>query len=137
MQLCTNRDVPKKHLKSTKRIVKRDLTLAEKYNGIIKEYQAKGYTCKLTPAEAAMPSSKRWFLPYHLVLNPNKPGNVRMVMDAAAKKNGVSLNENLLVGPDLLNSLTGVLMHFREQRAAIAADIEAMFHQVLVIEEDH
>lgn len=27
-------------------------------------------------------------------------------------------------------------MRFREQRVAIAADIEAMFHQVLVIEED-
>ena len=51
-----------------------------------------------------------------------------MVMDAAAKKNGVSLNDNLLVGPDLLNSLAGVLMRFREERVAIAADIEAMFH---------
>ena len=59
-----------------------------------------------------------------------------MVMDAAAKKNGISLNDNLLIEPDLLNSLTGVLMRFREQRVAIAADIEAMFHQVLVIEED-
>ena len=41
-----------------------------------------------------------------------------------------------LSAPDLLNSLTAVLMRFREQRVAIAADIEAMFHQCLVIEED-
>ena len=136
VQLCDNRDVAEKRLKSTERSVKRDLALAEKYSGIIKEYETKGYARKLTPAEAAMPSSKRWFLPHHPVLNPNKPGKVRMVMDAAAKKNGVSLNDNLLIGPDLLNSLTGVLMRFREQRVAIAADIEAMFHQVLVIEED-
>ena len=56
-----------------------------------------------------------------------------MVMDATAKKNGVS---NLLIGPDLLNSLIGVLMRFRQQRVAIVADIKAMFHQWLVIEED-
>ena len=74
-----------------------------------------------------MPFSKQWFLPHHPVLNPNKPGKVRMVMDAAAKKNGVSLNGNLLIGPDLLNSLTGVIMRFREQRVAIAADIEVCF----------
>ncbi|XP_067024040.1 uncharacterized protein [Acropora muricata] len=136
VQLCDNRDVAEKRLKSTERSIKRDLALAERYSGIIKEYETEGYARKLTPAEAAMPSSKRWFLPHHPVLNPNKPGKVRMVMDAAAKKNGVSLNDNLLIGPDLLNSLTGVLMRFREQRVAIAADIGAMLHQVLVIEED-
>ena len=136
VQLCDNRDVAEKRLKSTERTVKRDVVLAEKYSGIIKEYESKGYARKLTPAETAVPSSKRWFLPHHPVQNPNKPGKVRMVMDAAAKKNGVSLNDNLLIGPDLLNSLTGVLMRFREQRVAIAVDIEAMFHQCLVIEED-
>ena len=93
--VCDNRDVAEKRLKSTERTVKRDRALAEKYSGIIKEYEAKGYARKLTPAEAAMPSSKRWFLPHHPVLDPNKPGKVRMVMDAAAKKNGVSLNDNL------------------------------------------
>ena len=112
MQLCDNRDVAEKLLKSTERTVKRDAVLAEKYSGIVKEYESKCYAHKLTPAEAAVPSSKRWFLPHHPVLNPNKPGKVRMVMDAAAKKNGVSLNDNLLIGPDLLNSLTGVLVRF-------------------------
>ena len=54
-------------------------------------------------------------------------------MDSAAKKNEVF---NLLIDLDLLNSLSGVLMRFREQRVAIAAKIETMFHQWLVIEED-
>ena len=136
VQLSDNRDVADKRLRSTKRIVTRDAALAEKYCGIIKEYETKGYARKLTPEEAATPSPKQWFLPHNPVLNPNKPGKVRMVMDAAAKKNGVSLNDNLLVGPDLLNSLAGVLMRFREERVAIAADIEAMFHQCRIIEED-
>ena len=53
-------------------------------------------------------------------------------MDVAAKCDGVSLNDKLHTGPDLLNCLVGVLLRFREQRV----DIEAMFHQVQVIEED-
>ena len=31
-------------------------------------------------------------------------------MDAAAKQVGVSLNDKLRIGPDLLNSLVGVLL---------------------------
>ena len=58
------------------------------------------------------------------------------MMDAAAKHDGVSLNYKLLIGPDLLNSLVGVLLRFREQRVGLAADTEAMFHQCRIIEED-
>ena len=112
VQLCDNRDIAEKLLKSTERTVKRNAISAEKYSGKVKEYESKCYARKLTPAEAAVPSSKRWFLPHHPVLNPTKPGKVRMVMDAAAKKSRVSLNDNLLIGPDLLNSLTGVLECF-------------------------
>ncbi|XP_068211755.1 uncharacterized protein [Palaemon carinicauda] len=38
-------------------------------------------------------------------------------------------------GPDLTNSLTGVLLHFREGQHAITADVQ-MFHQVKLPEED-
>ncbi|KAL9969331.1 hypothetical protein ACROYT_G021531 [Oculina patagonica] len=103
---------------------------------IIDGYVTKGFTRKLTPEEAAVPVKKQWFLPHHPVLNPNKPGKEQMVMDARAKYNGVSLNDELLVGPDLLNNLCGVLLRFREERVAIAADIESMFHQCLIIEQD-
>ena len=59
-----------------------------------------------------------------------------MVMDAKAKYNNVSLNDKLLVGPDLLNNFCGVLLRFREERVALLADIESMFHQCQTIEED-
>ena len=49
---------------------------------------------------------------------------------------GVSLNDKLHIGCDLLNSLVGVFLRFREQRVGLAADIEAMLHQVQIIEED-
>ena len=68
--------------------------------------------------------------------NINKPGKVRRVLNASSIYNGVSLNSNLLTGPDLLTNLTGIVMRFREDQIAISADIEAMFMQVFVSPED-
>ena len=64
--------------------------------------------------------------------NPHKPDKVRAVFDCAAKYKGTSLNDNLIRGPDLMNSLIGVLMRFRKERVALVANVEAMFHQVFV-----
>ena len=131
-----NRLVAEKRLECTERKLKRDEELAKKYCAIIKDYVDKDYARRLTPEEASAPSPKQRFLPHHPVCNTNKPDKVRIVMDAAAKCDGVSLNDKLHTGPDLLNSLVGVLLRFREEHVGLAADIEAMFNQVQIIEED-
>ena len=79
---------------------------------------------------------KIWYLPHHPVQNPNKPGKIRRVANAASKYRGQSLNSNLLTGPDLLNSLLGIPIRFREHPVAILADIESMFMQIAVKQED-
>ena len=61
-----------------------------------------------------------------------KPGKTRGVFDCAAKFRGVSLNNQLLSGPDLTNSIIGVLTKLCENPVALAADIECMFHQIRV-----
>ena len=59
-----------------------------------------------------------------------------MVFDCAAKFDGVALNDAVLQGPDLTNGLLGILLRFRQFPVAVSADVEAMFHQVRVPEED-
>ncbi|XP_070075744.1 uncharacterized protein [Drosophila takahashii] len=77
----------------------------------MKSYQEKGYTRQLV-REEIVSNSNSWYLPIFTVTNPNKK-KTRMVWDAAAEVNGLSLNHALLKGPDILVSLMGVLIRFR------------------------
>ena len=70
------------------------------------------------------------------MLNPNKPGKVRRVCNAASKYKEVCLNDKLLAGPDLLHGLIGTIFRFREGPISLTADIESMFLQVQVPEQD-
>ena len=79
---------------------------------------------------------KIWYLPHHPVTNPNKPGKVRRVANAASVFKKQSLNKNLLSGPDLLNNLVGLLLRFRQDPVAVMAEIEAMFMQICIPTED-
>ena len=79
---------------------------------------------------------REWYLPHHPVVNPNKPGKVRRVLNRASKFHGTSLNKSLLVGPDLLQNLVFVLLHFRLHHFAVSVDLEKMFLQVGVLPED-
>lgn len=75
-------------------------------------------------------------LPSFGVYNPRKPGKIRIVFDSSARYDGVSLNDVLLTGPDLNNSLLGVLLRFRKEQVAVTGDIELMFH-CFVVKEEH
>ena len=105
-------------------------TLKEKYDQTLSTDLIKNY---LKPVEMTEPEPEKiWYLPHHPVQIPNKPGRIRRLANAASKYRGQSLNSNLLTGPDLLNSLLGILLRFREHPVAILADIESMFMQIAV-----
>ncbi|PWA22445.1 hypothetical protein CCH79_00020932, partial [Gambusia affinis] len=90
-------------------------------------------------AELAPPLSEneeRWYLPIFGVYHPRKPKQIRVVFDSSSQFNGISLNDVLLTGPDLNNTLLGVLIRFREEAIAFTADIEQMFYCFLVKDED-
>ena len=107
----------------------KDSDLRVKYTTCIEDLLYKGYAKK---APAMDVPGRTWYLPHHAVFHPAKPGKVRIVFDCSAKHRGSSLNDKLLQGPDLTNSLVGVLAHFRQEAVAVMADIKAMFHQVKV-----
>ena len=89
-------------------------------------------------AEEAPPLTKDeecWYLPVFGVYHPQKPDQIRCVFDSSAQHEGISLNRVLLQGPDLINSLLGILLRFRKEVVAIAADIQQMFYSFYVHSE--
>ena len=123
-------------LYSLERRFQRDPKLKELYQQSIDADVEKGFVKILGKSEVKGTFGKEWYLPHHPVLNPNKPGKVRRVCNAAAKYKDICLNDKLLAGPDLLYGLIGTLFRFREVPIALTADIEPMFLQVQVPERD-
>ena len=74
------------------------------------------------------------YVPHMGVYHPKKK-KIRVVFDCSGQYGGVSLNQQLLQGPDLINDLVGVLLRFREEPVAFVADIKSMFHQFYVAEQ--
>lgn len=102
----------------------------------MKNLLEKGYAQKVLDNHHSSVDRPRWYLPHHPVVNPRKPDKVRVVFDCAAKFHGTSLNQQLMQGPDLTNSLIGVLTRFRQETTAVMADVEQMFYQVSAPIED-
>ncbi|XP_006815918.1 uncharacterized protein LOC102804515, partial [Saccoglossus kowalevskii] len=126
-----------KRLKLLKRRLLKDPALMKKYKDTLDGYISQGHARRMPNVDSsATKSGSTWYLPHHPVIHSNKPEKVRVVFDCAAKYQSTSLNDQLLQGPDLNNTLVGVLLQFRKEPVAIVADIKQMFHQVKVKKAD-
>jgi len=101
----------------------------DEYTTFLNHMITQGYS-EMVPADQLEQSDgKVWYIPHHGVYHPRK-GKLRVVFNCGAIYEGTSLNCQLLQGPDLTNTLIGVLIRFRQEPIAVMADIQAMFHQV-------
>ena len=99
------------------------------------KYISAGHVEQLSDDEQLPPTGKYWYIPVFPVTHPKKE-KVRIVFDSSAKYKGTSLNEELLTGPDVLNNLRSVLLHFREAQIGFTADVESLFHNFVLPTDD-
>ena len=125
-----NRPMAERRLQALKNRFIQDGELFGNYKATMEQYLDKDHARRVPQNELHAEDKQLWYLPHHPVFN--KPGKTRVVFDCAAKHRGTSLNDQLLTGPDLTNSIVGVLTRFREEQVALSADVECMFHQVRV-----
>lgn len=136
IQLPESKSNALRRLVCTEKKIDKDEILAKSYTEKMEDYIERGFLRKLSKKEAETVNPKIWYLPHFAVTNPNKPGKIRIVLDAAAKSRGFGLNDFLLTGPDYLNPLPVVLWKFRMKKIAFTGDIKEMFHQVIITKED-
>ncbi|XP_043244107.1 uncharacterized protein LOC122392847 [Amphibalanus amphitrite] len=111
--------------------------LPARYGAILEEYVKKGYMSKILASKREHSGEKEWFLPHFPVVREEKESTkVRIVYDAAAKYQGVSLNSQLLPGPSLYTDLVETLLGFRLHRIALIGDVCEMFLQVELAPDD-
>lgn len=132
-RLPNNREQALSRLMSLRKSLKRKTEMKEHYVEFMDKIFSKGHA---EPAPPLNPDQECWYLPSFGIYHPQKPGKIRIVFDSSAKCDNVSLNDVLLKGPDLNNSLVGVLVRFRSDPYAVMADVEQMFHN-FVVREDH
>ena len=136
VKLPNNYDQAVSRLNSLKSKLSKSPQLHSDYTEFMNAIIDKGYAEIVPDDELVKDNGKVWYIPHHAVYHPRKPNKVRVVFDCAATYQGMSLNKSLLQGPDMTNTLLGVLLRFRQDHIAIMADIESMFYQVKVPKAD-
>ena len=105
-----------------------DPELKVRYNGALQDMWSAGVVEEVALVDRKC-SGPVFYLPHRPVVRESAVSTkVRPVFDASAKGyNGISLNDCMEVGPNLLNNLTEILMRFRRWKVGITADVEKAF----------
>ena len=84
--------------------------LASRYEQVVEKLILSGTVVPVARSTIDEPKGLVWYLPHFFVTNPNKPGKIRVVFDAAARFRSISYNDLFLRGPPSIPSLVGVLL---------------------------
>ena len=119
-------------VKSLQRRLLNDHDLLTEYDQIIKDQLDAGIIEKI-PQEEINRSENVHYMPHHGVVRKD-----RVVFDGSAKSDdeGLSINDCLNPGPNLIPKLLDVLVKFRYHPVALSADIEKAFLMISVNESD-
>ncbi|XP_060783164.1 uncharacterized protein LOC132890373 [Neoarius graeffei] len=78
-----------------------------------------------------------WYISHLIAPNPHSVSTpVRLVWNSSQKYSGLSLNDILIKGPDVLNPIRGVLLRFRTGVFTALGDIRKMYNSVWLEERE-
>nr|XP_034195039.1 uncharacterized protein LOC117611213 [Osmia lignaria] len=132
--LGNSREIAQKRFYALERKLHLDQDLIVRYSEFLKEYEDLGHMTQVIVNEV----TEGFYVPHHAVVKESsETTKVRVVFDASAKTStGISLNDTLLNGPILQDTLYKLLLRFRSYTYVLTADIEKMFRQIRVHPDD-
>lgn len=94
------------------------------YTEFIEEYIRLGHMVK---SKTKIADEESFFLPHHAIMKESTTTKLRTVFDGSRPtSSGVSLNDQLIVGPKLQEDIFRILVRFRSHKIGFVADIEKM-----------
>ena len=104
----------------------------EEFSSAVNDYAIRKHSERVPGAELGKPATEVYYLPMHgVVKDSSTTTKLRVVFDASARSSsGVSLNDQLLPGPNLYPHLSNTVMHFRQHRFGMTGDISMMFREI-------
>ncbi|XP_058816777.1 uncharacterized protein LOC131680072 [Topomyia yanbarensis] len=136
-QLRDNRyNAERRRVEPLERRLEANAELKAQYHQFITEYEELGHMREVDSGE--LDTNPQYFLPHHAVLRPeSSTTKLRTVFDASCKsKSGLSLNDVLMPGPTVQDSLVAIVLRFRMHPFVVAADVTKMYRQILVDPSD-
>ncbi|GFT28220.1 DUF1758 domain-containing protein [Trichonephila clavipes] len=114
-----------------------DKDFERQYKNFMIEYESLGHMMPVENNEKSM-DPKIYFLPHHAVMKGDSVSTkLRVVFDGTCKpSNGNSLNSILGIGKMLQPDLFTILVKFRLNEIAFSTDIQQMYRQILIDQED-
>ena len=109
----------------------KDEKLKIAYTDFIKEYIDLGHMSLSSNSDSSSNTSQA-FLPHHGVWKETSTTiKLRTVFNGSSKtKSGVSINDLLHIGPNLLQNPIALIYAWRRYKIALSADVEKMFRQI-------
>ncbi|XP_058816696.1 uncharacterized protein LOC131679970 [Topomyia yanbarensis] len=131
-QLGDSRQMAEKRLSHIERKLHRNPQLKHEYHAFLREYLELGH---MTLAECPAPKGSV-YRPHHCVVKEaSSTTKCRVVFDASAKTTSTnSLNDVLMAGPVLQDSLVNILLRFRLPAFVVTGDIKQMYRMVEIHE---
>ncbi|XP_043262458.1 uncharacterized protein LOC122403168 [Colletes gigas] len=135
-QLGESKSGALKRFLSLERKLQRDPSLKHAYHAVIQEYLDLGHMSKI-PNDQLL-THNCYYLPHHGVTKfTSQTTKLRVVFDGSATTtSGISLNDTLYTGPKIQDDLLYILLRFRIHRYVLTGDIEKMYRQFFVRQED-
>ncbi|XP_058816503.1 uncharacterized protein LOC131679777 [Topomyia yanbarensis] len=131
-QLGESRQMAVRRLEHMERKLHRSPHLKQEYHAFLREYLELGH---MTISEYASPT-KAVYLPHHCVIKEaSSTTKCRIVFDVKTTS-GKSLNDILMAGPVLHDSLVNILLRFRILTIVITGDIKQMYRMIEVHQDD-
>ncbi|XP_063618730.1 uncharacterized protein LOC134791611 [Cydia splendana] len=125
-----SREIALKRWKSTENRLKSKPHLLEEYNKVLEEYMTLNHMKKIENIDE---ENGVWLPQFAVIKMERETSKLRIVYDASCKgSNGISLNDELLIGPPLLEDLRAILIRWRTYKIAFVADVEKMYRQIRV-----